>query len=137
MRLPLLLRALAARARRARLWLHRRPFLTALIVLLLVAVPGYWRTTEIATDAHDAAERVDAVVVGNEQERLLVALDFCRSSNDARLAVRHAFETLFDELDRMGVRPDAVTRLRQSIPPRETTDFDCDADGELDDDDYR
>lgn len=128
--------SLSRRFDRIRSWLRGHPFLVALVVLLLVAVPGYWRTATIANEAHDTADRVDEVVIGNEEDRLAVALDFCRSSNDARAAVRDAFVSLFAELERMGVRSDALVRLRAALPPQSETDYDCDGDGDLDEDDY-
>jgi hypothetical protein len=46
-------------------WVHERPFLVAVVVLLIVVIPGMIRLEMIANDAQEAAENTRQVAVRN------------------------------------------------------------------------
>jgi hypothetical protein len=89
-------------ARRAVDWCQARPFLTALIVLGLIVVPGLIRVEAIANEANDAADAAAraakaAVVNAEALEREAARSDrvACESRRDTVLVLRELVEVSY------------------------------------------
>jgi hypothetical protein len=89
-------------ARRAVAWCQARPFLTALIVLGLIVVPGLIRVEAIANEANDAADAAAraakaAVVNAEALEREAARSDrvACESRRDTVLVLRELVEVSY------------------------------------------
>lgn len=67
---------------RRRGWTRRRPLLAALVLVLAVAVPGYWRLDQIVADAADTNDRLAAFVVESSNAT-------CESRADFREVLRN------------------------------------------------
>lgn len=104
---------------------RERPVLTAFLLMLALAVPGFIRLEMIAQDTQDLL-----------REREQNTLERCRASNDARFAVRETFHTVFDQLEALGADPVVVQQMHDIVPRADTQDLDCDNDGELTERDY-
>jgi hypothetical protein len=74
--------------RRAGVWLNGRPLTTALLVVLVVAVPGYLRVETIAADTAALAEDL-------ELEAARSALDACESRRTTIVIVRQLVEVSY------------------------------------------
>lgn len=123
-------------------WFRHRPFLSALIVFAIVAVPSIWKVANIADEAHDTAVRVEQLVEAEAAEDVVEERQRCELRNDAIRTAREGFESLLDALDTiLPDDPDAqqfIADLRRELPldPGETNEADCDGDGDLDAQDY-
>lgn len=113
------------------------PFVSMLVVVVLVAVPGYLRL-EFAIDAQrDANARLEEVVDEADAAREREDLNDCRALNAGNEAVRAALGRLIDTVAELGLDPEDVAVLRErGIPPAEDTDRDCNADTLLTGADY-
>jgi len=133
-----------------------RPFTSALVVLLLVFVPGYLRlevAIDTANDAADSAEQTSedlAVAIETQQkENEAILLEACQIRNTASAKTRARFDALFDGLEavllslpdqtpeRAGRAKAFVDTLRASVsldPALE--DVDCNQDKQLTKHDY-
>jgi hypothetical protein len=133
-----------------------RPFFSALIVLLIVMVPGYWRLEMAVDTANDAAEQAEqnsedlaAAISAQAEENKSLAIETCKTRNTASQNSRARFEQLFSGLeaifiaspnqtDERKIRAQAfLASLRNSVPlDAESEDVDCDGDGKLTESDY-
>lgn len=133
-----------------------RPFFSALIVLLLVVVPGYFRLETAVDTANDAAKSAEetsnelaAATDAQQKENEAVLMEACQIRNTASANTRARFDALFDGLEAVLLSfPDQtperaarakafVDTLRSSVsldPALE--DVDCNQDGKLDKSDY-
>lgn len=104
---------------------RERPILTAFLLVLALAIPGFVRLEMIAQDTQNLIE-----------DRNQQTLERCRASNDSRLTVRETFHSVFDQLELLGADPVVVQQMHDIVPSPETQDLDCDNDGELTERDY-
>jgi hypothetical protein len=88
-------------------WVAARPFLSALVVVVCVAVPGYWRQEQAIDEAHDAADsarratdRLEELVAQRELDRLERRRELCdrdvADRNDARAMWLFVLDDLID-----------------------------------------
>ena len=141
-------------------WLDRqtkeRPFLSALVALLLVGVPGYFRLETSVDTSNKAAEAANKTAqdlikfIEDEQLKLEEQnLFICQTRNTASKNGRDRFEAfiLFLEVSFVGDPEQTeaekeraqkfIDRLRESIPlDPALEDIDCNGDGELGPGDY-
>lgn len=82
-------------AHRAYLWLRARPFLTALLVLALLVIPGFVRLEQVAGDAKDAAHDAERAVEVAESEAAARAVEACQSRRDTILVLRNLVEVAY------------------------------------------
>jgi hypothetical protein len=133
-----------------------RPFFSALVVLLIVMVPGYWRLENAVDTANDAAESaeqtaedLETATLAQQKENEEIVLDACLTRNTASQNGRDRFTQLFNGIEAILLaQPDQteaekeriekfVDSLRNTVPLDPTTeDVDCNADGKLDQADY-
>lgn len=57
-------------------WAHRRPVLTALVVVAVVAVPGYWRLEQAIRDTEKTADALAAFVLVSAESTCQARRDF-------------------------------------------------------------
>lgn len=148
-------------------WLDRqtkeRPFFSALIVLLIVIVPGYARlegavntanhaansANAAALSAADTAKQLSALVEQEAAQTKATALVNCQTRNTASKNGRDRFGKFFDALEAIFLAsPDQtpeqraqaqqfIENLRAGVPlDPEAEDVDCNGDGVLSERDY-
>ena len=94
------------------------PILTAVIVLLLVVIPGFIRIEMLARDTAAVSE------------------DRCRVSNDSRAEIRNTFHEAFEQLVTIGADAAFVQQLHDIVPTPDEQDIDCTGDEQLTEADY-
>lgn len=140
-----------------------RPFFSALVVLLIVIVPGYARLESAVSTANDAAESANEAaisasatatqlsnLIAREQARdAATQLANCQTRNQASKNGRDRFDVFFTAIETIFTSsPDAtqeqkdrtkqfIDSLRAAVPLDPTKeDVDCNADGTLTPADY-
>lgn len=148
-------------------WLNRqtkdRPFFSALVVLIIVIVPGYWRLENTLNTANHAAQSASAaatsasetaaqlkIITENEQSRnKAISLSNCQTRNTASKNGRDRFDTFFTAIEvifssvpnqtpeqQQGAK-DFVAKLRTAVPlDPKLEDVDCNGDSVLGPEDY-
>lgn len=106
-------------------WFRDRPFLTSLIVFLLVLTPGY-------AVMYDNANDLERLLEQDQADRLVR----CQESNDSRMQIRQTFFDAFAQLLPIGADPAFIEQLNDIVPAPEDSDLDCDGSGTLDEGDY-
>lgn len=74
--------------RRAGVWLNGHPLTACLVLVLVIAVPGYFRVEAIADDATAAAEQATDTADDLEAESARSDLEACQSRADTITVVR-------------------------------------------------
>ena len=75
---------------------HRRPILVALLVVTIVAVPGYWRLEHSIDEAHSAADTAEATATALAAFVVDQAETTCREREDFREILRRLVELTDD-----------------------------------------
>lgn len=141
-------------------WVKRqideRPFFSALLILLLVTVPGFVVVENAITTANKAAESAEKtaedlkeVVKDQTKENEKLLLETCKTRNNAQANGRARFVAFFDGLEAVLLAfPDQteedkqktsafVDSLKNTVPlDPSTEDVDCNQDGKLTELDY-
>lgn len=147
------------RIKRIGRWIRRqtknRPFVTALIVMLLVVTPGFLRLENIANTANqaaasaktlatDRAEQAEKDAIALEEESLIG----CQTRNTFQQSVRTKFARFIDAIELAFVASandpvqasktrEFINKLRDSVESHpEGEDRDCNNDSKFDDADY-
>lgn len=126
-----------------------RPFLSALIVLLIVITPGYFRIEQaIKRDSDTASQLVVVTKQQTDQAKATTQIN-CHTRNTAQKNSRDRFSELFNALDvllttsptqtlqQQQVAHAFIDGLRKAVPLDPTVeDVDCNGDGQLTNADY-
>lgn len=128
---------------------QKRPFLSALIVILMVVVPGYLRLENAVNTANDTAKQVAAVTKAQVDQTKLTAIANCQTRNTAQKNGRSRFDQLFNAIEVIFTSNPASTpeqqqaahsfvdSLRKAVPlDPSVEDVDCNQDGQLSLPDY-
>lgn len=121
-----------------------RPFLSALVVLLLIIVPGYFRIENAVSHTNTNTQQLGDVTRAQTQQVKQTSLINCQTRNTAQRNSRDRFNQLFNAIDViLTSSPSAspqqqqathafVDQLRKAIPLDPTVeDIDCNGDGQL------
>lgn len=73
-------------------WAHRRPVLAALVVVTLVAAPGYFRLESAVDDANEAAATAETTATSLAAFVIAQAETTCRERQDFREILRRLVE---------------------------------------------
>lgn len=138
------------------LQIKNRPFFSALVILILVIVPGYARVESISTKASDAAvssadtsKQLADVVAAQTEQNKATALANCQTRNTASKNGRARFDQLFNGIEAIFTSTpgqtdqqkqqamDFVEKLRTQVPlDPSKEDVDCNGDKVLGSQDY-
>lgn len=126
-----------------------RPFLSALIIILIVVVPGYFRLENAVDTANDTASKFVIITDAEQAQQKANAFENCLTRNTATSRGRDRFAIFFSALETIFTSnpqqtPEQRERvaqfikdLRHAVPlDPELEDVDCNQNGRLDPDDY-
>lgn len=121
-----------------------RPFLSALVVLMIIVVPGYLRLENAVNTANDTAKRIVVVTKAQTDQAKQTTLFNCQTRNTAQKNGRERFEQLFNAIDviftsnptssaeQQQAAHAFVESLRKAVPlDASVEDVDCNVDGQL------
>lgn len=134
-------------------WLEKqiklRPFLCALIVILIVITPGYFRIEQTLNQTRDTSAQLLLVTKQQAEQTKSISITNCHTRNTAQKNSRNRFAELFDALDVLLTSSPAQTpeqqqaahsfidSLRKAVPlDPSVEDVDCNSDGQLTSADY-
>lgn len=126
-----------------------RPFFSALVLLLLVVIPGYARVENATDKANKSANQVKTIFENERQQGLAGVFANCQTRNTATKHDRARFEAFFTGIETIFTNTpnqteeqqvkvkEFVNNLRNAVPlDARAEDVDCNKDGFLDDKDY-
>lgn len=135
-------------SKRLRNWAKRRPFTTAVIVILMIVIPGFVRIEQTADEAHETANELALTEARETAEEEGEALLSCQTRNTFQQNTRFKFNAFIDAVEVAFIsqadtpqRADAIRvfteQLRESVDTDpEQEDRDCNGDKVYDHMDY-
>lgn len=134
-------------------WLQRqtkhRPFLCALVILMIIIIPGYFRLENAVNTANDATKRVAVITKAQAEQTKAIATASCQTRNTAQKNGRQRFDQLFNAIEVIFTSSPTSTpeqqqaahafvdSLRKAVPlDPAVEDVDCNGDGQLNISDY-
>jgi Na+-transporting methylmalonyl-CoA/oxaloacetate decarboxylase gamma subunit len=121
-----------------------RPFLSALVVLMIVIVPGFVRLENASNKTNQTAAQVEVVSQAQVAQVKAISLANCQTRNTAQKNGRQRFDQLFNAIEviltssptatpeQQQAAHSFVESLRKAVPLDATVeDVDCNGDGQL------
>lgn len=121
-----------------------RPFLSALVIIIIIVAPGFAQLESAVTKANDTAHEVETISQNQRDQAKATTLGNCQTRNNAQKNGRERFNQLFNAIDVIltsnpNTTPEQqqathafVESLRRAVPlDAGVEDVDCNADGSL------
>lgn len=128
---------------------RKRPFFSALVIIMIMVVPGYLRLENAVNTANDTTKQVAVVTASQAEQVKQTSLVNCQTRNTAQKNGRDRFSQLFNAIEVIFTSNPATTpeqqqaahafveSLRKAVPlDPSVEDVDCNKDGQLSLSDY-